>query len=316
MKHIILIDSIEQLVIKKDSSLLLALTLKEMGHSVSLLFEKDLIFKNKGDLTFKLTDFEGMISNKTQYIESFKLLNTKRYKLKADDIIHMRLDPPFDCRYLRVLWILKSISEMNHVKIFNSAEGILVNNEKLHGYIQKESLPSFVGESKEEFEEFTNELKAKGYDEVVLKPLDLFQGIGVEKFLISDTLSDKFIAQVKKYDGPVIAQPFYKDVTHGETRTIYFAGSEIGTILKVPKKGDFLANIASGATYKLDSLTGNQKNICDKISKDLLKEKIYLIAFDLMGDMVSEVNITCPGLLVETSSAYGRNLSVDIINMI
>ena len=89
-----------------------------------------------------------------------------------------------------------------------------------------------------------------------------------------------------------------------------------GNILKIPKQGEFLANIARGAHYEIVELTTKQSQACQRISKELLHKGINLIAFDILGNYISEVNITCPGLLVEVSSAYKMNLAQKMIDLI
>jgi len=87
----------------------------------------------------------------------------------------------------------------------------------------------------------------------------------------------------------------------------------MGTILKVPPKGEFLANIAQGASYAKYELNSSLKKICEEMTASLKKEGIYFVAFDIIGDCISEVNITCPGLMVEVSEACGENLAQKIV---
>jgi len=110
-----------------------------------------------------------------------------------------------------------------------------------------------------------------------------------------------------------VAQPFGTEVSKGEIRSIYFRGKELGSILKVPPKGQFLANIAQGATFSLIELSPTQQNECQKICEELTPVGIDFIAFDILGDAIQEVNLTCPGLLVEVSEAKGENLAKSII---
>ena len=156
----------------------------------------------------------------------------------------------------------------------------------------------------------------KGHRELILKPLDLYQGIGVEKISVDDDYKSIFLRKISEYKGPVVVQPFAKEVTSGEVRSLYFKGKELGSILKVPKKGEYLANIAQGATYDQYDLTVTQRQACEEICKELSEYGVDWIAFDILGESVSEVNITCPGLLVEVSKAYGKNLSFDIIDLL
>ena len=312
MKHVLFIDPIEKLNPKKDSSLMLATTMKAQGMDVYLLFEKDFYINNKAKSVFKLYDFEGDFYEDGAYLKHFALKEPIVLEMNKGDVIHMRIDPPFDTRYLRYLWMLRYYST-HGIKAMNSPDGILKYNEKLHAYTQKASLETYVGSSVEGFMGFV-ELMKKDHQDLILKPLDLYQGFGVEKVSISEpNLAFKFSEKVKENNGAIVAQPFCKEVVNGEIRSLYFKGHELGSILKVPKKGEFLANIAQGAAFHAIELTPSVKKECDRICAELVEEGVDWVAFDIMGDNVSEINITCPGLLVEVSFAHKKNLALDII---
>jgi glutathione synthase len=316
MKHILFIDPIDRLNPKKDSSLMLAATMKKEGIEVYLLFEKDFYLSNKMIPEFLLYDFSAEFYDDGCYLKSFELKASGLQKISKVDLIHMRIDPPFDTRYLRYLWMLRFYQE-HGIRVVNSPDGILKFNEKLHAYAQPSSLASFVGSSVGEFLKFAELMKTESHEELILKPLDLFQGIGVEKISLNrPDLKEKFEAKVLENNGPVVAQPFCKEVTSGEIRALYFKGIELGSILKIPKQGEFLANIAQGADFHAITLTPNVKKECDRICKDLMKDGVDWVAFDIMGEHVSEVNITCPGLLVEVSFAHKKNLALELLKLI
>lgn len=312
MKHVLFIDPIEKLNPKKDSTLMLATTMKTQGLEVYLLFEKDFYINNKGKHSFTVYDFKGEFYEDGAYLKSFEVKNALPVELGGEDTIHMRIDPPFDTRYLRYLWMLRYF-KTHGINVVNSPDGILKFNEKLHAYTQKSSLETYVGSSVEGFMGFVNLMK-KDHEELILKPLDLYQGFGVEKVTLNDAnLAFKFEEKVKANNGAIVAQPFCKEVVNGEIRSLYFKGRELGSILKVPKKGEFLANIAQGAAFHAIELTPSVKKECDRICAELMAEGVDWVAFDIMGDHVSEINITCPGLLVEVSYAHKKNLALEII---
>lgn len=316
MKHILFIDPIEKLNPKKDSTLMLATTMKMAGVEVYLLFEKDFYLSNKLDPEFQVYDFSSDFYEDGCYLKSFKLGEASQQKLTVQDIIHMRIDPPFDTRYLRYLWMLRFYQEQG-IRVMNSPDGILKYNEKLHAYAQASSLASYVGSSVSEFIKFAELMKKENHKELILKPLDLYQGMGVEKILIDRSdLALKFESKVLENNGPVVAQPFCKEVVNGEIRSLYFKGKELGSILKVPKKGEFLANIAQGADFHAIELTTSVKEECNRICAELLSDGVDWVAFDIMGEHVSEVNITCPGLLVEVSFAHKKNLARVLLDLI
>ena len=291
---------------------MLALTLKQLGHDVYVFFEADFAFINHMAPKVVATQFTGSIDEKTSYINSFELTSKVELELNELDILHMRLDPPFDTRYLRVLWMLIAWQKQAGVKVVNDPKGIALHNEKLAAYERKKSLASFVGASKSGFLDFVASLKKKGVEDLILKPLDLFQGYGVEKVSITDDLEKIFERKVKECGGAVVVQPFDPSVTSGEIRSIYYKGKELGTILKVPPKGQFLANIAQGASFDRYELSSDLKKECEAICRDLAADGIDWIAFDILGNNISEVNVTCPGLLVEVSKAMGKNLALEI----
>ena len=290
-----------------------AQTLKEAGVEVGLLFEDDFYIDNKlKNPLLKLYHFEGAFEDNGAYLKKFMLKDSYSCEVTSKDVIHMRIDPPFDTRYLRYLWMLKFYQDRG-IKIVNSADGILKNNEKMLAYKEVSSLESYIGSSKLGFLNFIEKLKSQ-HQEIILKPLDLYQGYGVEKLSIQDPdLLAKFEKKVADNHGAIVAQPFCKEVVNGEIRSIYYNGKELGSILKVPKSGEYLANIAQGASFHAIELTNEVKAECDQISKTLLKEGVTWIAYDIMGKNVSEVNITCPGLLVEVSYAHKKNLAKKII---
>lgn len=313
MKHVFFIDPLDKLNIKKDSSLLMATSLKELGHDVTLLFENDFFIENKTLPHFVCYNFESRFIENDYYLKEFKITNKTLLEIDKETLIHFRLDPPFDTRYLRILWMLSSLEDRG-VKVCNSPKGIIQFNEKINAYSHPSSLPSYIGSSLEGFLKFVAEVKE---DELILKPLDLYQGMGVIKVKKNDPdLGLIFQNKVKEHQGALVAQPFYSRVKEGEIRSLYFDGEELGSILKVPKTGEFLANIAQGASFKAIELDDKLKTACNEITQELLRFGVRLVAFDILGDCISEVNITCPGLLVEVSHAHKRNFASTIAESI
>lgn len=310
MAHIFFIDPIEKLNIKKDSTLMMALSFQARGLETYILFEKDFSISNDTEDSLMLYKFIGSFKEDGYYLESFELTSTGRYVVGAGDCLHMRIDPPYDSRYQRYLWMLDFLVERTGVEVLNMPLKIMKYNEKLVAMKNLEnSHPSFVGSSVSEFHQFIKRIEKDGAKEVILKPLDLYSGIGVEKAAIDDKLKDRFNKKVEEFQGAIVCQPFIEDVYNGEYRSIYFDGIELGTIIKIPNKGEFLANIAQGAAYKEKALDGDLKALCDKAAKELADDGVRFIAFDLLGGKINEINITCPGLLVEVSYACKKNLS-------
>jgi len=316
--HIFFIDALDKLSISKDSTLQLALTLKNTGENVMLIFEDQMSFSNIGDGGLQAHEFIGSFQEDLLTVEALELGEKQFIRLNKQVVLHMRLDPPFDTRYLRYLWILRSLKGRFGVKVLNDPGGIATYNEKMVAYESESSIETFVGTNEVSCENFLKLLKDKygaAYKGVIFKPLDLYQGMGVE--LLGPELSLKevllrFKGKKEELGGAIVIQPFIDEVYKGELRSIYFNGIELGTIVKKPKKGSFLANIASGASYNRSALSEEARKRCDKLSQELAQCGVPWVAFDILGNQIQEANITCPGLLVEVSKAYQNNLAIQL----
>lgn len=290
----------------------MAHTAKEAGHQVFLLFFEDLFFSNEESIHFRMYDFISELEDNSCYIKHFSLEREEYVELFEEDTIHMRLDPPFNLKYLQTLWLLNGLQERG-IRITNSSRGILSYNEKIMAYSRDLGITSWVGSDVDHAKDFIQRMLDDGQSSFIFKPLDLFQGLGVEKIEFLDSTEQEvesfFLGKAEEFNGPVVIQPFMSEVETGEIRTVFYRGAELGSILKVPPKGEFLANIAQGATYDKTELSEDVFYKCEKIAIELNNQGVELVAFDVLAGAISEVNITCPGLLVELSQAYQENLT-------
>jgi glutathione synthase len=304
-KHLFLIDPLERLNIKKDSSLFWAITLQKLGEEVYFLFHEHLYFNNSANMNFLVSEFNGKLTP-SLYVDHVTVIGSRNCLIDESVILYMRLDPPFNEEYLHALWILDAL-ESRGATVTNKPSGILRHQEKLAAYIQKPTIDSYVGRLGAEAKSFMKEQEKLGIKEFIIKPLNAYSGIGVFKFKVDDSLED-YLSKKKNVVDIFVIQPFMTAIYNGEIRSIFCRGEEVGSILKKPKEGSYLANIAQGGTFEQLTLSDEVKKNCSRISLELEKSGIDLIAFDILGDKISEVNLTCPGLLVEVSHAYGRNI--------
>src|SRR5665648_191768 len=179
MRQLLLIDPILKLNIKKDSSLMLALAMQKRGIETYVLFENDFAIHNQGKQKLKDHSFEGALKDDGIYLAIFSTTNEKEIELNTSDVIHMRLDPPFDSRYLRILWMLDHLVSQG-IKVMNDPRGIMQFNEKLYAYRSEGATPSYIGQNLKLAQQFVQSLNPKP-SALILKPMALFSGIGVEK---------------------------------------------------------------------------------------------------------------------------------------
>lgn len=294
---------------------MLALALRRMGQQVFLLDEADLAWGNR-PTPLRVRGIDGSFEDGGHYMKNVTAVGESYETPGKGDIVHMRLDPPFDTRYLRALWLLEEW-EGQGVRVINRPRSIMRWNEKLVAYRRPEAVASWVGREVGGFTAFLKQLEAEGVAEVVLKPLDLYSGIGVEKWRLNDPgLFARFAAKTSELGGALVAQAFMPEVAKGEIRALYFAGEHLGSILKKPKAGDFISNIAHGGTFEACELPSQARQRCEEMCAEFSQDGVPWVAFDILGDVVTEANITCPGLLVEVSHAHKKDLAARIGELI
>lgn len=313
-QHIFIIDPLEKLVVKKDSTLLLAHTLGQR-ESAFVSFENDWFFESgEGSKTIKCYEFKAELEDGF-HLKSFQTTQQVELDLNENVVIHMRKDPPFDRTYLHLCWILQEVAKTG-AKIINDPSQLLMINEKLIAYAATGTIPTVIARNAEIGVEFAKKMATAGYQEVIIKPLDLYQGIGVMKVAIDDYLAGNLNQAIEDYQGVFVIQPFISKVSEGEVRSVFFAGEHIGSIIKIPPQGSYLANIAQGAKYHKVDLKPEVMQNCLRFSKELMAKGVPFTAFDILDDKISEINITCPGLLVEVANALEANVCDKISDLI
>ena len=149
------------------------------------------------------------------------------------------------------------------------------------------------------------------YKRLVVKTLYNKGGEGVVK--VSDENKKKAINEFaeikKKYSVPVVVQEFLDGVIYGDKRVILIDGKPEGVINRIPKKGEFKANLHLGGQAKQTTLTKKEKKICMEIKKTLKKEKLFFVGIDLINEKLTEINVTSPTGIVQILNLSGIDLA-------
>ncbi len=225
-------------------------------------------------------------------------------------LVLMRKDPPVDPTYVYTTQILSLISD--HVPIVNPPEALRNWNEKMVIFrFPKWIPPTLVTADKHEIDHFIRSQRGS----VLFKPLEGFAGKGVRKL---DRLSQDYITAIddQTRDGtqPVMVQSFLTEISRGEKRVFMIDGKPMGAILKVPPQGSFIVNPDIGGHLAPTRLSSKEKRICEDISRFLRKEEIFMAGVDLIGEKLTEINITSPGLVWEWNEVDNRRHEEEIID--
>ena len=228
------------------------------------------------------------------------------------DVLHIRQDPPFDMNYITNTYILDMITE--DTLVVNNPSLIRNFAEKIYPFEFSEYMPpTLVASSFEELVKFQAE-----HGEIIVKPLYEFSGYGIEKISSKDELTEEKISSIKKRSGEYfMAQKYLSEVTKtGDKRVFFVDGDMQGVFARMPEKGSFLANTVQGGKIVDTKLTKREKEICDKVGKSLKEKGIILCGIDLIGECLTEINITSPAGINFSKNLYNINFADKIWDVI
>ena len=280
-----LMDPLETLDLKGDTTFALALEAQKRKHKISFFEPKDLILKSNNVYadTCKLELFSK------NNLSEFKYHQRTISSLKEFDVVMMRQDPPFDMAYITATHILEKLPNStlvvnNPFEVRNSPEKIFVTN---FSHLMPKTI---ITRNLKVIEDFRNE-----FNDIIVKPLYGNGGQGVFHILPEDenlnSILEMFFNQSNE---PLIIQEYLKDVRNGDKRIILLNGNPVGAINRIPKKGESRSNMHVGGKPERTELTKRDKFICDEISDSLKKKGLYFVGIDLIGDYITEINVTSP----------------------
>ena len=152
---------------------------------------------------------------------------------------------------------------------------------------------------------------------VVVKPLYLKGGDGIIKLLKNQlNYKEKFESMVKKFKTPLVVQKFLEKVNFGDKRVLLIDGKPFGVLNRIPKSGEFKANLHLGGRAAKTSLTGRENNICKHLEPFLKINKLFFVGIDLIDEKLTEINVTSPTGMTQINQLYSVNLSKGVLEKI
>ena len=285
LKIAFLMDPLEKLDLKGDTTFALALEAQRRRHQISFFKPEDIILSNNNILA-NICKLELSLSNN---LEEFKYHDTFIKPLSDYDVVMMRQDPPFDMSYISATHILEKLPTStlvvnNPFEVRNSPEKIFVTN---FSHLMPKTLISRNVNAIKEFR--------KQHKDIIIKPLYGNGGQGVFHILPEDenlnSILEMFFSQNRE---PLMIQEYLKDVRNGDKRIILLNGEPVGAINRVPKLGESRSNMHVGGNPEKTELTERDKFICSEISYSLVQKELYFVGIDIIGDYITEINVTSP----------------------
>ncbi len=312
IQHLFIIDPIETLNLKLDSSLRMARALRNIGHEVALCTPSQIEWLSRDS---SAACFSQDLRFGNHDINSLQLGTTQRRRLDQFTAIHMRKDPPYDLHYIACTWLLDS-AVARGVRVFNAPAALRNLNEKLSIFRFPEAInEGLVSSQPDQFLAFLDDA-AQG--DAILKPLTLFGGRGVLR-LCRQQMGDEQIRHIlneetRHGEDMRLMQPFDRRIFEGEVRAFTAGGQAVSWCVKKPQGGNFLANTRSGATIEPYKPSPSDLILVTNIAEKLYEEGVFFVGFDVIGGFVSEINITSPRLLHAAQDT--RDYYADLAKMI
>jgi len=292
-------DPIEKIDIGSDSTFALMLEGQKRGHNLYYYGPRDLSFREG-----KVTAPARPLSVRAVKGDHFTLGEAVVREISSLDVVLMRQDPPFDMAYITATHILERIhpstlvvNDPAHVR--NAPEKLFVT--EFADFIP----PTLITSDGREIRDFRER-----YKDIILKPLYGNGGAGVFRVRPDDenlgALLEMFTAF---YREPVIVQRYLPEVRKGDKRIILVDGAFAGAINRVPAAGEARSNMHVGGRPEKTELTARERDICAAIGPELKRRGLIFTGIDVIGDYMTEINVTSPTGIQEVRRFGGADIA-------
>ncbi len=295
-----IIDPIQGLKKDKDTSLLLLKTCMEIGHQVFFCSHNDISLKN--NIPY------GKIKEVKKFDNEYPELIERQVNLNQLDGIFIRKDPPFNKDYL---FLTISLSLLKKPKIINCPQSLQCHNEKLSILNFPKLIPkTLVSSNLKEITQFISK-----YKQVVCKPIDEMAGNKIFLLKKNDpNINVTLEVLTDNYSTLIMIQEYIPEIRKGDKRIIIVNGQPLSYGLsRIPKKTDFRGNLAKGGKAKVFKLSPSDLKITEAIKPYLMEHNLNFVGIDVIGNYLTEINITSPTGLVEIQKLTKQNVAKTVI---
>ena len=297
----IVMDPISDINIKKDSSFAMLLDAQARGYQLFYMEMQDLAMVNG---TAMATMRELSVTQDAK--QWFTLGEAKDTPLAELDVILMRKDPPFDTEFIYATYMLER-AENEGVLIVNKPQSLRDANEKLFTAWFSEFTPETIVTRDAKRIRAFHQLK----QDIILKPLDGMGGTSIFRVKKDDPNVGVIIETLTNYGQQyAMAQAFIPEITQGDKRILVVDGEPVPYALaRIPMKGETRGNLAAGGSGVAQPLSESDWKIARTIGPELKKRGLIFVGLDVIGDKLTEINVTSPTCIKEIEAAFDVNIT-------
>jgi glutathione synthase len=307
-KFAFVMDQLETMIPDKDTTFVFMLESVARNHQICFLGLKDLYSRgHQGFARARRCEVMRAAPHHRFLDEGGE------YPLEHFDAIFMRKDPPADANYLYATMIL-SLADSRRTFVLNHPAGLREANEKLYALNFPGAIPpTLVTYEIPRLKRFMEEQGGQ----MIVKPLDGHGGEGVFHAQASDRNLNAILETVTRFETrPIMAQRYIPEIRNGDKRLIVLDGQPLGGTLRVPREDEHRGNIHVGGNCVKAPITARDREICRMLRPRLERDGLYFVGLDIIGDYVTEVNVTSPTGVQEVDRLDGVNLEALVIDFV
>jgi len=301
MKIAFILDPLDSLKTYKDSSFAMMREAVGRSHRIYALMQEDLVWR-----AGKVTGFARELTLTGDKYEWYRATDAVETPLTEFDAVIMRKDPPFDMEYVYSTYLLE-LAETEGARVFNSPQAIRDHNEKMAiARFPQFTAPTLVTRLEPLLRGFLDE-----HGDIILKPLDGMGGTSVFRVHREDPNIGVIIETLTHYGRrTIMAQRYIPDIVRGDKRVLLIDGQPVPYCLaRIPKPGETRGNLAAGGTGVAQALSARDKEIANTVGPLLASRGLLLVGLDVIGNYLTEVNVTSPTCFQEITDQTGFNVA-------
>jgi len=306
MRLAFVVDPLDRLKAYKDSSIAMMRAARDRGHEIHALEARDIMV------------LDNAVQARVRALEVgdddhdwFRVAGEARARLAEFDYVLMRKDPPFDQEYYYATLLLER-AEAEGAQVVNSPRALRDWNEKL-AILRFPQLapPTLVASDMAAVHQFVDT-----HADVILKKLDGMGGTMIFRVARADPNRNVIVETLTDFGSrTIMAQRYVPEIAQGDKRVLVIDGEPFAHCLaRIPKSGETRGNLAAGGRGVAQPISQRDREIGEKVGVELVKAGIVFAGLDIIGDWLTEVNVTSPTCIVEIDEQTGENAAEDLMD--
>ncbi len=304
----VVMDPIESINIKKDTTLAMLWAASDRGWSISYMRQQDL-YQAGGEPRARVKPLQVFRNTKDFY----QLGEEEDINLGDLDVILMRKDPPFDNEFVYSTYILEAAERLGTL-IVNKPQSLRDCNEKMFATQFPECCPPLVVSRDEQIlRDFHKE-----HGDVIFKPLDGMGGASIFRVKQDDPNLGVILETLTDFGAnTIMAQKYLPEIIDGDKRILLVDGEPVDYCLaRIPSQGETRGNLAAGGTGRAQPLTDRDRWIANQIGATAREKGLLFVGLDVIGEHLTEINVTSPTCVREIDDQFGTNIAATLMDAI